>query len=153
MEISHLSDFVETRVNQLNTRFTLNGQPVTSADMASEIGLLPLVVMQLTQSIKSISDEPVPMTQLLEPADPQSHFLSSRVIALPDMPDGLLHLHINNAILCLAREPAKQIELPRNLAESSLPEISELSAHIAQFPQLAISPMASRSNDSGYAPR
>lgn len=147
MLADHISAFVKARLDMLPTKFTLNGETVSSHDLSDPSGLLPLLLVKTGKTIEILDtttkNDNIPAS-IIQPADPSTHMLSSTIGKLPDMPVGMLHLYINSAILSIARPPSDELHLPHDLSEASLPQSSELSLHIAQHPELRMSPMASQ---------
>lgn len=148
MDIQTLSAFVEKRIEMLPTRFTLMGNSIAAQDIASPKGMLPLVALYIKDLNDKIEGKLSTNAPVVEPADPKTHLLSSAVYSLPDIPEGLLNLLTNSAILTMAREPVPELDLPRDLSEASLPETSELLPHISKFSELVISPLVNPSKET-----
>lgn len=129
MTPAELGKFVQARADLLPTKFRINGAPVTGTELGDGTALLPLVAMEATKVYKAITDGSIDFAQL-QTESPQTHFTGYSVKSLAKLPDGLIHLIVNSALLNLAREPQPALDLPRNLSEESLPQTSELQAHL-----------------------
>lgn len=132
MDIPYLSRFVSQCAIDANTKFTLDGEGISSKDLGDEHALLPLIVATINTVHEQISGTRSSHLTYLEPANPDTHVLGWRVKALPDFPQSAMLLYANHAIrehLTLAPAP----RLPNPTASKPAPtpgQASELRGHL-----------------------
>lgn len=128
--VQQLSSFVQRLLDEKPTAFTLDGEQISSVDLASPTGLLPLVVVTANENIKHLMDAHQDDENYIAVSPHDTHMLGCEVQDLPNIPHGQLLLHVNTALNVLARAPVSSLHLPRDISDQDLPATSELRAHI-----------------------
>ena len=136
MQIQQFSNFVTEALRIHGTGFTLNGSPISADDMASPTGLLPLIVIELNNTIEDLKGSRASHANFIRKADPSSHLLGCEVHALPPMPAAMMRPFAVNAIKRLSREPLLALQMPIDASLDNTLAVSELSGHIVKYPDL-----------------
>ena len=134
LEFDLLSKFVTTTAASTGSKYTLDGEPIAASDLGDPHCMLPLVVAAMHSVNRQMHGTGNSLLTLLEPADPQSHWLGLRIKALPEAPSGALLLLADYAVRQhLNCAPQPDLTFTNPIASTQPSPTCELAPHLVNL--------------------